>query len=103
MNASIYLLDEYNEIRRQRPALPAVRAYVKAWNSKITPIFLTIVSTILGFIPFMVGNVKEGFWFPLAAGTIGGLVISFVALFLCLPMFALGKQYVIRKHKESVK
>lgn len=103
VNASIYLLDEYNEIRRQRPALPAVRAYVKAWNSKITPIFLTIVSTILGFIPFMVGNVKEGFWFPLAAGTIGGLVISFVALFLCLPMFALGKQYAIRKHKESVK
>ena len=43
-----------------------LRAYTKAWNAKIVPIFLTVVSTILGFIPFMVGTEKEAFWFPLA-------------------------------------
>ena len=67
------------------------RAYVKAWNSKIIPIFLTVVSTILGFIPFMVGDVKEGFWFPLAAGTIGGLVMSVIGIFFYLPIFTLKK------------
>lgn len=62
------------------------RAYLKAWNAKVRPIFLTLVSTILGFIPFIVGY-KEAFWFPLAVGTIGGLLMSFVATFLFLPLF----------------
>lgn len=35
------------------------KGYLKAWNAKITPIFLTVVSTILGFIPFMLGPDKE--------------------------------------------
>lgn len=56
--------------------LSMLRAYTKAWNAKILPIFLTVVSTILGFIPFMVGTDKEAFWFPLASGTIGGLIMS---------------------------
>jgi multidrug efflux pump subunit AcrB len=50
-------------------------------------IFLTIFSTILGFIPFMIGEYREAFWFPLAAGTIGGLIVSFIALFFFLPLF----------------
>ncbi len=68
------------------------KAYLKAWNAKITPIFLTVVSTILGFIPFMLGPDKEAFWFPLAAGTIGGLVMSILGIFLYLPLFTLKKQ-----------
>ena len=67
------------------------KAYLKAWNAKITPIFLTVVSTILGFIPFMVGTDKEAFWFPLAAGTIGGLIMSVIGIFLYLPLFTLKK------------
>jgi multidrug efflux pump subunit AcrB len=63
-----------------------IKAYIKAWNAKVRPIFLTISSTILGFIPFMVGEYKEAFWFPPAAGTIGGLIVSFMALFFFLPM-----------------
>lgn len=91
VNASIYILNEYNAIRNRYPMLHPRRAYVKAWNSKIIPIFLTVVSTILGFIPFMVGDVKEGFWFPLAAGTIGGLVMSVIGIFFYLPIFTLKK------------
>ena len=92
VNASIYILNEYNAIRRRYPLLQPVRAFIKAWNSKIIPIFLTVVSTILGFIPFMVGEGKEAFWFPLAAGTIGGLVMSVMGIFLFLPIFSLKKQ-----------
>lgn len=91
VNASIYILNEYNAIRRRYPGLDARCAYTKAWNVKIIPIFLTVVSTILGFIPFMIGEEKEGFWFPLAAGTIGGLVMSIVGIFLYLPVFSLKK------------
>ena len=92
VNASIYILNEYNAIRRRSPRMSALRAYTKAWNAKIIPIFLTVVSTILGFIPFMVGTDKEAFWFPLAAGTIGGLVMSIIGIFFFLPVFVLKKR-----------
>ena len=91
VNASIYIMNEYNDVRRRFPRLAPVRAYVKAWNAKVIPIFLTVVSTILGFIPFMVGTGKEAFWFPLAAGTIGGLIMSVVGIFIFLPIFTLKK------------
>lgn len=91
VNASIYILNEYNQLRINKPLMPAWRAYLKAWNAKITPIFLTVISTILGFIPFMLGPDKEAFWFPLAAGTIGGLIMSVLGIFIYLPLFTLKK------------
>jgi len=87
INANIYVIDEYNNIRKTYPRRPPLQIYIKAWNAKISPIFLTIISTILGFIPFMIGENKEAFWFPLAAGTIGGLVVSLVGIFCYLPLF----------------
>ncbi|MBO7418845.1 MAG: efflux RND transporter permease subunit [Bacteroidaceae bacterium] len=91
VNASIYIINEYNNIRKRYPLLSSARAYVKAWNAKVIPIFLTVVSTILGFIPFMVGTAHEAFWFPLAAGTIGGLVMSVIAIFCFLPAFVVRR------------
>lgn len=85
VNANIYVLNEYNNIR-QRWKLSPLKAYIKAWDAKVSPIFLTVVSTVLGFIPFMVGH-REAFWFPLAAGIIGGLVVSLFGTFCFLPLF----------------
>jgi multidrug efflux pump subunit AcrB len=93
VNANIYVLNEYNNVRRTHPFIKPLKAYIKAWNAKVLPIFLTIFSSILGFIPFMVGQYKEAFWFPLAAGTVGGLIMSFITLFLFLPLFmGVGKR-----------
>lgn len=85
VNASIYIVDEYRRhlTRLRDPKL----ALVKAFNIKIIPILLTILSTILGFVPFMLGADKEAFWFPLAAGTIGGLLMSLVGIVMFLPGF----------------
>ncbi len=99
VNASIYIINEYNQLRVRHPRMAPLRLYLKAWNAKITPIFLTVVSTVLGFIPFMVGSTKEAFWFPLAAGTIGGLIMSVIAIFFYLPIFALPKKSGA-KHKK---
>ncbi|MBD9091307.1 MAG: efflux RND transporter permease subunit [Bacteroides oleiciplenus] len=103
VNASIYILNEYNSIRRRFPRLSMLRAYTKAWNAKILPIFLTVVSTILGFIPFMVGTDKEAFWFPLASGTIGGLVMSIIGIFFFLPVFCLKRKEVCKFPKRGAK
>lgn len=89
VNASIYVLNEYNALREKYPNRLKLNLYLRAWNTKILPIFLTVVSTILGFIPFMVGQGKESFWFPLALGTIGGLAMSIFGIFVYLPIFAL--------------
>ena len=89
VNAGIYILNEYDAIRKRFPKLHPTSAFVKAWNTKVIPIFLTVVSTILGFVPFMVGTGREAFWFPLAAGTIGGLTMSVIGIFVFLPIFAL--------------
>ncbi|MCD7972813.1 MAG: efflux RND transporter permease subunit [Candidatus Azobacteroides sp.] len=92
INANIYIIDEYNNIKKQSKIRSPLKIYIKAWNAKVRPIFLTIVSTVLGFIPFLIGTDKEAFWFPLAAGTIGGLMLSFMATFLFLPLFmGIGK------------
>ncbi len=99
VNASIYILNEYNQIRLRKPLMSSYRAYLKAWNAKVIPIFLTVVSTILGFIPFMLGPDKEAFWFPLAAGTIGGLVMSILGIFLYLPIFTLKRTKSIHNRK----
>lgn len=96
VNASIYILNEYNSICRRFPRLSMLRAYTKAWNAKIMPIFLTVVSTILGFIPFMVGTEKEAFWFPLASGTIGGLIMSIIGIFFFLPVFCLPRKKILK-------
>jgi multidrug efflux pump subunit AcrB len=92
VNANIYVLNEYNNIR-QRWKISPLKAYIKAWTAKISPIFLTVISTALGFIPFMVGEYREAFWFPLAAGTIGGLTVSLLGTFCFLPLFmGVGKK-----------
>ena len=101
INAAIYIIDEYNRMRKQRPGLSSLKIYLKAWNAKIIPIFLTIISTILGFTPFLVGTQKEGFWFPLAAGTIGGLIMSFVGIFIFLPLLMVKKEKRNRIETES--
>lgn len=102
VNASIYILNEFNSLRKKFPQRTSLRLYLTAWNTKIFPIFLTVVSTILGFIPFMIGQGKESFWFPLALGTIGGLGMSILGIFVYLPIFAL-RRLSSRKLKCSPK
>lgn len=86
VNATLYILDEYNRLRRCEHALPAKRLYLKAFNSKIIPIILTKLSTIIGLIPFLLTGPDGQFWFTLAAGTIGGLLFSMIGLLIYQPL-----------------
>lgn len=92
VNAAIYILNEFNTLRKQYPKVSARKLYVNAFRTKVVPILLTVLSTALGFIPFIVGESKESFWYPLAIGTMGGLAMSLVAVFLLLPVTVLPKQ-----------
>lgn len=69
-----------------------LRAYIKAFNRKIIPISLTILSSIMGLVPFLFDGPSEVFWFDFAIGTITGLVFSVIALIFYLPAFALHRR-----------
>lgn len=109
VNAAIYLINEFNRLRFRSSSaatpehdngrMPTVGTYLRAFRIKIIPILLTVVSTILGFLPFMIGtDGPEAFWFPLSIGTIGGLAASLAALLLILPIILLPKE---RRKGES--
>lgn len=100
VNSGIYILNEYNNFLKQKPLLSPSKSYIKAWNSKIIPILLTIISTILGFIPFIIGSNQEAFWFPLAVGVIGGLLLSLLGICILLPVLVLS-QNITRKQNEN--
>ncbi len=88
VNSAIYLLSEYDIVKTgNRRPLSVI--YVKAFNRKIIPILLTIGSTVVGLIPFVLYGKYEPFWFALAAGTIGGLLFSVFIIVFFLPLFVL--------------
>ena len=86
VNAGIYLISEYNDCR-EVSSQRGVRLYLKAYNHKIVPIMLTIISTILGLIPFLFDGPEEVFWFAFAIAAISGTLFSIIALMVYLPIF----------------
>ena len=89
VNAGIYIINEYNNQTAacKAQALPRVNLYVKAYNHKIIPVFLTTLSTVLGLVPFLIDGQEEAFWFSFAIGTSGGLLFSILALIFVMPIF----------------
>jgi multidrug efflux pump subunit AcrB len=86
VNAGLYILNDFNQMKKNT-GRKAMHCYMNAFNHKIVPVMLTILSTILGLIPFVWAGQNEVFWFSFAAGAMGGLVFSLVALFVYLPLF----------------
>lgn len=76
VNAGIYIINEYNQVGN----------YIRAFNRKIIPITLTVLSTVLGLIPFVVIS-REPFWFSFASGAMGGMMFSIIAIVVLMPIF----------------
>lgn len=85
VNMVIYIVNDLNLLRRHNTR-SSLSNYLKAFNLKIIPIFLTTLSTLIGLLPFLLFDGKTSFWTAFAAGTIGGLVFSVPMLILYLPL-----------------
>lgn len=96
VNSALYIINDLNNLDKHKPGVIRLRRYIKAYSSKIIPIFLTIMSTILGLIPFIFWGNREPFWFALAVGTIGGLIFSVPAIVIFLPILLKG---IVNKKK----
>jgi multidrug efflux pump subunit AcrB len=91
VNAGLYLINDYNRYRHRYPRRTPWACYLKAVHSKLMPILLTILSTLLGMIPFVIGE-EAPFWYALALGTMGGLVFSLLAVLVYLPLVVSEKK-----------
>ena len=92
VNAAIFVVYDLNNMHNGGYN----RNVVKAITGKAKPIMLTIASTCFGLTPFLLEGQNEVFWFSLAAGTIGGLLISLVVVFFVLPVWLMkGKNYLL--------
>ncbi|ETN96375.1 efflux RND transporter permease subunit [Zhouia amylolytica] len=95
VNAALYIFNDFNNNGLEGQS--GIRQYLNAYNSKITPILLTVISTIVSFLPFLLTVPGELFWDALAAGTIGGLLFSIPILVVFLPLFLLWNSDVVKK------
>ncbi|MBN1951001.1 MAG: efflux RND transporter permease subunit [Bacteroidales bacterium] len=87
VNSALYIINEFNSLKKMRPDALPMDLYVAAFRHKIMPIKYTIVSTVLGLIPFILINRDQEFWYSFAVGTIAGCVFSLVGVFVFLPAF----------------
>ncbi len=97
VNSGIYIVNDFNNLLRDQTNHQNIyKKYFKAFNQKIVPIYLTIISTVAGLIPFIWFGSGDPFWYAFATGTIGGLVFSIIGIYLALPIF------LLKKHKPSI-
>lgn len=87
VNATIFILSE----ARSLPPQNWNANVIKACNRKFIPILLTVLSTCLGLVPFLIDGQQEVFWFSFAVGVIGGLLFSMLLVSVAFPIFLMKK------------
>lgn len=70
----ILLVDYTNRLRKD--GVPLEEAVVKAGRTRLKPILMTSLATVLGLIPMAIGLGGESTQAPLAIAVIGGLTVS---------------------------
>ena len=101
------VLIDYTKLCRER-GMSAIQASITAAKSRLRPVLMTTLTTILGMVPMALDK-GEGaeMWRPLGVSVIGGLVVSTLLTLILVPslycMFcAVGFQISRRKHRKQL-
>jgi len=99
VNNNIILIDTFNVLRRQFPALSMTELSIRTGAQRLRPVFLTTITTGLGLIPLAIGlsvdvfgryatthGMVASFWKPLASTLVYGLVFSTVLTLVITPL-----------------
>ena len=95
------VLIDYIMLLRER-GLGLVQASVRAGKSRLRPVLMTTLTTILGMVPMAVSQgVGAEMWRPLGVSVIGGLTISTVMTLIYVPVMycIFGGNGIIRRRK----
>lgn len=92
VNNAIILIDEVNRLMRTS-RLRLERALIVATTDRLRPIFMTALTTILGFLPMAMSRTEESnLWTPLAITVIGGLTFSTVLTLIVIPSVTMSSR-----------
>jgi len=86
VNNSIILLDVMNNRRKENPNEDIMTTVLEGSASRLRPILLTTVTTVIGIIPLLF---TADFWTPLALSIIFGLSFSVIVTLLFIPIIYL--------------
>ena len=88
VNNSILLIDMMNQTRKKFPAKSLQDVVLDSASSRLRPILLTTVTTVIGMIPLTYAG---DLWSPLAYAVMFGLVFSVFITLLLIPITYLRK------------
>ncbi len=83
VNNSILLIDSMNQARRKYPEMPIKDVVLDSASSRLRPILLTTLTTVIGMIPLTYAG---DLWAPLAYAVMFGLAFSVVITLILIPI-----------------
>lgn len=83
INHAIILMDSIARIHREAPELPLREVVIEAAASRLRPIVLTTIVTVVGMIPL---TLASPFWAPLAFAIMFGLAFSLLLTLVLIPI-----------------
>lgn len=83
VNNSILLIDMMNHMRRENPEKPVREVVLSAASSRLRPILLTTMTTVIGMVPLTYAG---DLWAPLAYAVMFGLIFSVLITLLLIPI-----------------
>lgn len=86
VNNSILLIDMMNQLRRTYPERPIREIVLDASGSRIRPILLTTLTTVIGMVPLTYAG---DLWSPLAYAVMFGLIFSVFITLVLIPIIYL--------------
>ena len=98
------VLIDYTQLLRER-GIGLIRSAVMAARSRLRPILMTTLTTILGMVPMAVSHgVGAEMWRPLGISVIGGLTISTILTLIYVPsMFCIFGAVGIKRQRRKLK
>jgi multidrug efflux pump len=109
VNNNIVLIDTFNVLRRENPAMSLPDVIVRTGAQRLRPVFLTTATTILGLLPIATnwsidvvsrtldhGGAVASYWVPLASAIVWGLAFSTLLTLIVTPCMLLLPQALKR-------
>lgn len=94
VNNSILLIDMMNQSRKRQPEKPLLEVVLEAAASRLRPILLTSITTVIGMIPLIFAG---DLWAPLAYAVMFGLIFSVIITLVLIPIIYYRNPGVVQR------
>jgi HAE1 family hydrophobic/amphiphilic exporter-1 len=110
VNNAIVLIDFINTSEKENPEMERTERMVYASLTRIRPVLMTTLTSVLGFMPMAlaIGSSGAAMMQPLAVSLVGGLTVGTVLTLLVIPVVYTifddkAQKHRIRRTKETSK